>query len=83
MFGTSLIPAPAQVELDGREEGGKPVRGRGQEGADVVHDVGCGGGVHHYPPDHERESDPSYDGLQIHVASRGRPDCVLLPENLC
>src|SRR6516225_3386383 len=83
VLGTSLIAAMAKLELDRRDEGRDPVCGRRQEGADVVHDVGRGGGLHQYPPDDEGKYRPPGDGFCVHVASHGRPDSVLLPANLC
>src|SRR6516165_9118678 len=50
VLGTSLIAASCQVELDRRYEGRNSMGSRRQEGADVVHDVGGGGGFHQYPP---------------------------------
>ena len=66
MLGTSLI---SPLALDRSEEVGKPVSHRGQEGADVVNDVGSGCRLLDYPPYDERYSKPSEDGFNIHIDS--------------
>ena len=43
-------PHDSTQTLNRCEEGGKPVSRRGQEGADVVHDVSGGGGLHYHKP---------------------------------
>src|SRR5579864_1503438 len=81
----SLIPAPSPnprphpaPALNRGEEARNPMGRRGQECPDVVHDVSRRGGLLYNPPDNERDSGIPQDGLQIHVASHGRPDVSLV-----
>src|SRR2546421_3504673 len=71
-----------RLASDRSEEVGKPVSRRGQEGTDVVHDVGRTGRLLDYPPHDERDSEISEDGFNIHVDSHRRRDLSCLPENL-
>src|SRR5690349_16512197 len=69
VFGTSLMAASG---LNRREEAGKPVGSRGQEGADVVDNVSRSSRLLNHPPDDERNSKPSKDGFHVHVDSHRR-----------
>jgi hypothetical protein len=72
--GTSLIAAPARVELDRRHEGRDPVCSRRQDGADVVHDVGRGLPRAVRPGSARRAGPFGYDGLsRPHLDGLNRP----------
>src|SRR5512146_905964 len=55
--------------LDGREEVREAGRGVGQEGADVVHDVGGAGRALDHPPHEGGEREPAGDGLSAHLVT--------------
>src|SRR5271154_723274 len=80
VFGASLI---AHRALKRREEAGKPVGHRGEEGPDVVHHVSGSGGIFDDPPKDKRDSQPPEDCLKIHVASQRRPDSSCSSGNQC